>query len=682
MKKLYTESSLKKCIEIASEELGISKENLKYEIVEEKKSLFRKKVTIQVELEDERVELEDEMIVEGKKDDENYDLEELEIIEQDLQNSEKTEEDIEINENEGTVSIVQGKIVVTNPKDGGEPACVMIRDKSIKVIIDGAEINGKKSVYEESNIVVIFEETKAARKLNISLDNNKMEAYAKITYTSEKIYKLKDKNKSKRLTLEAELESEIHPPKFKEAEVKQELANNNVVYGIIEENLKKCVEGCREKVLIAKGQPVTDGENDFIEIKFKLEEAYKQLQEDKVGNVDFKSIGAVEAAHKGDILAIRHPGNDGQDGCDVTGKIIKSKVGKKIKIKVGNGAAIKDGDVVVADIEGKPCVKSNAFYVYPVHDIKGDVDLKTGNIRFIGDVIVYGSVKEGMEVESGNLVDIAKDVERSVIRARGDIIIKGNVIAGKIYGGGDDVEKLKTMNNLEQLRELLSNLVSAVEEIKKYNLLGKDKKDGEIIKILIENKFKMLPKICFCVIASLNMQKEDYSEEKLVVLVKSKLLGMGPINIKRYVELDEIISCIKDKLKSLKATLALPVSVKMAYSQDSIIQSSGDVVILGKGEYISDITANGNIYFIQDKSVARGGRLKAKNEIKCKVVGSTAGVSTRIEVEKEGHIWVDVAYQNTIFMVGTREFILDMPSKNVHAYLDDSGDIVVDKFNL
>ncbi|WML35520.1 flagellar assembly protein A [Clostridium sp. OS1-26] len=675
MKKLYTESSLEKCIETASEGLGISKESLKYEIVEQKKSLFRKKVTIQVELED-------EMKIERKKDDENYNLEKLEIIDKDLKSSNEIEEYVEINENDGTVSIIQGKIVVTNPKEGGDPARIILKDKNIKVIVDGVELSGQKSVFEESNIVVIFEETKATRELNISLNNNKLEAYASVTYTPQNIYKLKDKNKSKKLTLEVEVESEIHPPKFNESEVKQELANNNVVYGIIEENLKKCVEGCREKILIAKGQPVIDGEDDFIEIKFKLEEALRQLQEDKGGNVDFKSIGAVEAVHKGDILAIRNPGNDGQDGCDVTGKIIKYKIGKKIKIKVGNGAAIKDGDIVVADIDGKPCVKSNVFYVYPVHDIKGDVDLKTGNIRFIGDVIVYGSVKEGMEIDSGNLVDIAKDVERAVIRARGDIIIKGNVIAGKIYGGGDDVEKLKALNNIEQLREILGNLVSAVEEIKKYNLLGENKKDGEIIKILIENKFKMLPKICFYVIASLNMQKEDYAEEELVVLLKSKLLGMGPINIKHYAELDGIISCIKDKLKSLKATLALPVSVKLAYSQDSIIQSSGDVVMLGKGEYISDITANGNIYFIQDKSVARGGRLKAKNEIKCKVVGSTAGVSTRIEVEKEGHIWVDVAYQNTIFTVGTREFMLDMPSKNVHAYLDESGDIVVDRLKL
>ncbi len=59
-------------------------------------------------------------------------------------------------------------------------------------------------------------------------------------------------------------------------------------------------------------------------------------------------------------------------------------------------------------MEGKPCVKSNIFYVYQVHEVKGDVDISTGNITFVGDVVVQGSVKEGMKVEAGNSVEIKK----------------------------------------------------------------------------------------------------------------------------------------------------------------------------------------------------------------------------------------------------------------------------------
>ncbi|WP_246615207.1 DUF342 domain-containing protein [Clostridium thailandense] len=661
MEKLYTESSLEKCIKAASEELGISEENIKYEIVEEKKSLFRKRITISVKMKSEN--LSEEL---GRQTDDG----------------ENNENIIELNENDGTVSIVNEKIQVTNPKAGGEPAYIIVRGNTINVMADGEIVQDKKSVFEESEIKIIFQENEAKRELKISISEDKLEAYATVIYIPQKIYKLKDKAKSNKITIEAEIEAQVNPTKYKVEEIKQELSNLNIVYGIIEENLKKCVEGCNEKILVAKGEPVVNGENDFIEIKFKQEESYKQLKEDQVGNVDFKSIGAIEAAHKGDILAVRHDGQEGRDGIDITGKKTKYKPGKKLKIKVGNGAIVQEQNIIVADIDGKPCVKSNVFYVYPVHEIKSDVDLKTGNIKFIGDIIVYGNVAEGMEVEGGNAVEIGKDVERAFIRAKGNISIKGNVIAAKVFGGGDDVEKLKTINDLEQLKEIVNNIITASEEIKKYNLLGENKKDGEIIKVLIENKFKLLPRICLSVITHLNIQHDEFTEDDLVNLIKCRLLGMGPISIKHYSELEDIRNSIEEKLVYLRDTLALPVNVQMSYCQDSNIQSSGDVIIFGKGEYISEITANGSIYIFQDKSVARGGILKAKNEIKCKVVGSTAGVSTKLKVEKEGHIWVDVAYQNTVFVVGTREFILDSPSKNVHAYLDSSGDIVVDKFKL
>lgn len=680
MKKLFSENSLDNCIEAASKELGVPKESLKYEVVEEKRTLFWKKVTILVEI-DEKENIQSEVETKTQAE-ENIIFEEIKNSDLELQNNKKDEPKIELNESDGTIRIEKGKIIVTNPKEGGEPASIGVKDRKVRLIVDGSEIKAQTNVYKESVIEVEFDESEAGRRLDISLSKDKMEAYAQVTYTVQDVYKLKDKEIGRIVALESEISKKIEAPRYTVEELKQELGKNYITYGIIEENLKKCVEGSDDIIVVAKGQPTINGEDDVIELKFKLEDVRKQLEEDKGGNVDFKSIGIVEAAHKGDIIAVKHPGSDGIDGSDVSGKAMKAKLGKKLRLKVGNGASIKENDTVVADIDGKPTYKSSTFYVFPIHEIRGDVDLKTGNIKFIGDVIVHGSVKEGMEIDCGNLVDVGKDVERATIRSRGDIIVNGNIIVGKVYGGGEDVDKLKTLNHLEQLKELLKNLVLAVTEIKKHKILGENKKDGEIIKILIENKFKMMSKVCFGVMATLNSQSENYGEEELVVLMKSKLLGMGPINIKKYSELDEIIECIDELISKLKENLSIPVNVKMAYCQDSIIQSSGDVVLFGKGEYISEITANGSINFTQEKSVARGGSLKAKGEIRCKTVGSTAGVSTRLEVEKEGHIYVDVAYQNTMFIVGTREFILDMPSKNIHAYLDKDGDIVVDRFKM
>lgn len=47
--KLYTAKTLEDCLEQASNEIGVNKEDLMYKIVEEKKGLFSKKVTISVE---------------------------------------------------------------------------------------------------------------------------------------------------------------------------------------------------------------------------------------------------------------------------------------------------------------------------------------------------------------------------------------------------------------------------------------------------------------------------------------------------------------------------------------------------------------------------------------------------------------------------------------------------------
>lgn len=655
MKKLYEESSLEKCIKKACDEFCVDAEQLKFKVLEEKRHLFRKRVTVEIEVPD------------GIKTENNNE-------------DEDNKEELKIDENSGTIKILDGKIIVKNPNENGTPAAIAVSD-NIKVLVDGEEIKGKKEVFQESKIEVFFEESKAQRQLKITLSDDAMEVYATIIYKPENTYKLKDVSETTIAVLKPEVLKKNYPPKYNIEELKQELSNNNVVYGIIEENLKSCVENPCKNFIVAKGEPAVDGKDDFIEIKFNTDEDLKKLKEDKVGNIDFKSIGSVAAVEKGDLIAELRSGDEGKDGHDVSGKIKKHKPGKKLKIKIGEGCTSNE-NLIFAAIAGKPCVKNNAFYVYPIHEVKSDVDLKTGNIKFKGDVIIYGNVKEGMEVECGNSLTIEKDVERANIKSNGDVNVKGNLIAAKVFAGGEDVDKLKTIKDLGSFKETLNNLIAAVEEIKKFNLLGPDKKDGEIIKILIENKFKTFSRVCINVVADLNRQQNSYEEENLVTLIRTKLIGIAPISIEHHSILYNILEAVEEKLIDFQNDLSIPVNVKLSYCQDSNVQSSGDVVISGKGEYISNIIANGNIYFMQERSVARGGSLNAKNEIKCRIVGSTAGVATKLRVEKSGHIWIDEGYQNTVLLVGNREYVLDTPSKGVHAYLDSSGDIIVDKLKL
>lgn len=658
MKKIYEGISLEECLKSASREMNTPVDKLGYNILKEKKSFFKKKKIV-VEIFESNVK--EEVTPSEKK----------EVV-----SSGEKAQNFGIDQNNGSIKVVHGEIIVKNPKEDGKPAMIY-KSKGMTILVDGVEVEDRCEVFEHSDIKVNFYENEPKRELNIYVSDDRMSAYLEVRYTPKNKYVLKDEEESQKLSFKAEISERVFPPKYTAEEIKEELSNNNVVYGIIEENLGKSVEN-NKKVLIARGKEPMDGKDDLIESKFKT---FSDLEEDQLGNVDFKSIGSVNAVKKGDIIAVRHVGTKGEKGFDVNGRVLKCKNGKQLKLKAGVGCILRDADTVEAAIDGKPGVDGNTYYVHQVHEINGDVDLSTGNVRFIGDVVVHGDIKEGMKVVCGNDLTVDREVERANLTAVGNIIIGGSVVASKICGGGENVRKLNAVEHLKKFSENLTKLTEVVKEIKTYNLLGANKKDGEIIKILLENKFKILLRLSINVIADLNMDSDNNEEDEIVQYIKTKFMGIGPISIKNYLELNELIYKVDNKVEYFEKTLELPVNVSIAYCQDSDIQSSGGVMITGKGEYISDIKASNSIKFIMEGSVARGGTLKAGEEIKCKVVGSTAGVSTKLQVGSEGNIWADIAYHNTIFKVGNRESVLDSPSKNVHAYLKD-GLIVVDKFVL
>jgi len=634
--KTFTGNSIDECLETASKELNIQIKNINYNILEEKKGIFKKKATISVIL--------DELT----------------------------------NEDDGTVRIISGEIFVKNPKNGGKPA-VIKPSKDINLIINGKKINSAVEVYDYTVIDIEFDQTVSKRVMNISITPDKMKAYIDIKYMPEIVYKLKDCDENVEVNLIAEIKEKKLPPKYTKEEIIKELRNNNVIYGIVEETLEKCCsEEKIEHILIAEGIQVIDDIDDELDIKYNTNA--NKLIEDSTGKVDYKSIGHIVSVKTGDILAILKRGKQGRDGIDVTGKVIKHKKGKKIHLRAGEGCRIKDDINVIALKDGKPCTKGTTFFVRQLHEINGNVDLKTGNIKFDGDIIVYGAVMEGMKVEAGRDIEIYKNVADSYVVAKGNVYLRANVINSNVAAGDEDVFRLRYIKNLKKLRELIDVLKDTCIQVKQYNLVGKQATDGEIVKILIENKFKNIAKLSKeVIIQSLKCKQEN---NKLAYLIKQKLIGLGPLNISNFDELEEMEKFVKKEELVVSNEITVPVNVYVYYCQDSNIDSSGSIYFTGKGEYVSNIIAHDCVYFEGSQSVARGGVIKAGNEIRCKCVGSSGGVSTKLVIEKDGDIWTDIAYQNTRFAIGLQEYILEKPARDIHAYLDKNGELTVDKFNL
>jgi uncharacterized protein (DUF342 family) len=644
------------CLKSASISLGVPVEKIKYSIIEEKRGLFKKHAIISIDNVDS---------IEGLKVAETYNKE--------TKGSGTHEEDIN-----GTVEIQQGKIIIKNPKEAGKPAMIS-SSKNITLTVNGENIISRTTVYEDSNVVAMFDEVEAKRLMSFKINPDKMEAHISITYKPNISYKLKDAVPTNSLLIEIDVKEEIMPPKFTESEIKSELTNQNIKYGVMMMNIMKCARSDETlDQLIAKGKETIHGIDDRLQVKYNQADSQQQHNDDSSA-IDYKAIGSVEGVKKGQVLALLHPGKDGEDGIDITGKTVKAKNAKKIVLSVGEGCEIIDKYTVVATDEGRPSLKGSTFFVYKRHEISGDVELKTGNIKFVGDIVINGSVNEGMKVEAGNCILIRKNVTDAEITANGDIIVNGNVIHSTVAAGKEDVVTLEYLSDLTSMKDDLAKLIASISQLKDMNLLQRGTRDGELIKTLLETKFKKLPQTSLRVAKRIMQQSE---EDELVYIIKHKILDLGPLNIDSYEELNHAVMIIDNKISTLEMNLTLPVDVKLDYCQDSIVKSSGNIIFSGKGQYVSQISASDSVIFEQDKSVARGGVIQAGKEIKCKIVGGHGGVSTKLIVESNGHIWAKIAYANTKFIVGAKEYILDADSKDVHVFQDESRELIVEKFLL
>ena len=126
----------------------------------------------------------------------------------------------------------------------------------------------------------------------------------------------------------------------------------------------------------------------------------------------------------------------------VTGKTLVAVDGKDIDVTMGKGvvASPNNKDEWVADTDGQVIIKENKISVLALYEIPGDVNLSTGNIDFIGTVIVRGDVKDGFKVYAGEDLVVNGVVEGAELKCSGKLSIAGGVSGNdkaKIICAGD-----------------------------------------------------------------------------------------------------------------------------------------------------------------------------------------------------------------------------------------------------
>lgn len=150
---------------------------------------------------------------------------------------------------------------------------------------------------------------------------------------------------------------------------------------------------------------------------------------DTAGHADYKNVDNIHQVKKGDVLAVKHPAGQGGPGLDIYGNTVPSPVPKDIAFRLGTNTEVSaDGLQLLAATGGYVFHNAGAICVGVTYTVKGDVDFKTGNLHYHGDIVILGGVTDGFTVEAEGDVTVEGNVDGAeIISKAGTVTVKAAV---------------------------------------------------------------------------------------------------------------------------------------------------------------------------------------------------------------------------------------------------------------
>lgn len=239
------------------------------------------------------------------------------------------------------------------------------------------------------------------------------------------------------------------------------LKKKNVIHGVdwavISQIINKKSYG--ETSIIAVCTPPEHGKNSVIKEEIEIDPDSKPIIL-AGGQADFKNIKTVTQVLEGELLAIRYPPIIGRAGIDVWGNAIQPNIGKELPLPKGlNTELSKDKNKLLAQKSGYVYRGKGTINIGELLTIPGNVDYKSGNIKYAGAVIVYGNVISGFRVEAKGDIRVEGTVEAcEIVSHEGSVVLEGGV-----FGKGKAVIRAKKNMKIERIQDALVDCEGTLE---------------------------------------------------------------------------------------------------------------------------------------------------------------------------------------------------------------------------
>jgi uncharacterized protein len=222
---------------------------------------------------------------------------------------------------------------------------------------------------------------------------------------------------------------------FSENELTHLLEDAGIVFGV-RKNLAQVIGDASDaegRLVVAEGIRPVEGASGWVEYRKKTERAEENSNKEQ--KVDFHSLDWIQNVQESQTVAVLHPSEPGVPGTTVTGKTVACSPVKEAEFRLGKNVARHHTEphTIVATVDGNlQIAPGGGIEVEPLITVRGDVDYSTGDLDFVGAVVVTGDVKSGFSVKAKQSIEVRGNVEDATVQSDGDIIIqKGFVGQGK-----------------------------------------------------------------------------------------------------------------------------------------------------------------------------------------------------------------------------------------------------------
>ncbi|RDW19506.1 DUF342 domain-containing protein [Oceanobacillus arenosus] len=218
---------------------------------------------------------------------------------------------------------------------------------------------------------------------------------------------------------------------FNEEQIMGFLQKNKVNYGIDHQVIRQVSATIGKEafpLVIAKGLPAINGKDGEItyETNFSTEIVHDS-------EWDFREVMHIPSVATGQKLATLMNPTVGQEGVTVEGNRIKAFPGKRLIIKTGKNVVYREEDQsFFAVTNGQLTRVGNYIHVHPVFEVHESISMKTGNLDFIGSIIIHGDVPNGFTVKAGGDIKIFGMVEAATVISEGSIYISEGFVGNNI----------------------------------------------------------------------------------------------------------------------------------------------------------------------------------------------------------------------------------------------------------